>query len=360
MYLYYILIILVVFPGLLLHKKSKQGYKKLYIIYVFALLWVVSSLRGYTVGGDLYNYIRLFGDISLHSIKNIFESYDKYGYLFKLYIKICSYISDNITFLLSATSLFNIGIVCWFVYKRSSILWLSFLLYLTLGYYTNTFNSVRSSMALAIGIIGVDSLISKKNLRAFIMFVLALEIHKTILPIFLLFALRSKRYKISTMIISILTSMIVANYLGIDTMANLILLYDSAYAVQTDFGGRGYNLLILDIIITFSSYYLCKYRITEKKNILVNILWLATCLQCMAPVFSVATRISYFFTFYSIVLIPNVILDAFTKKSKKLIFAGISILCLIYFKLTIMTPIDSTNTNSQATIPYYFYFERPQ
>lgn len=358
MYLYYIVLFIVTVPGLLLQKRTDRGYKDLYCLYVFAVLWTISSFRGYSVGGDLLNYLPLFKEISNHSFYHILNSYDKFGYIFKLYIKVWSYISHDPTFFLSVISLLNIGIVCWFINKRSRILWFSFFLYITLGYYTNTFNSIRSSMALGLGIIGVDALMDKKNLKSFIWFLLAFEIHKTIIPIFTLLLIKDKRYKLPLMITSTIGCFILSNIFGSSMLAKLILLYDSAYAMQTDFGGRGYNLLIIDAIMTFGCYFLIKNRNTTQDRMLINILWLATCLQCMAPIFSIATRISYFFTFYSIILLPNAIYNAFSNKSKRFVLALSSVLCIIYFKLTIMTPVGFSTTNSQATIPYYFYWEK--
>lgn len=361
MYLYYILILLILFPGLLINQRSDKGYKDLYCIYAFFLLVIISGLRGYSVGGDLNFYLPLFEKIAKQPIAEIFEDYDKYGIIFKLYIKLWSFIASGSTYFLFVTSLINVGIVCWFIRKRSPILWLSFFLYIALGYYTNSFNSVRSTMALVIGIIGVNALIQNKKLKAFVFFLIAFEIHKTIAPIFLLFALGSFKPRLPVMVASIIGCFILANAIGISGLANIILWYSAGYGEALNFEGRGYNLLALDCIITIGCYYLYRNNLNKQRVLLLNILWLATCLQCIAPLFSYATRISYFFTFYTIILIPEAIISSFKTRSRPIVLSMLAAACAIYFKITIMTAtVASANSNAQGTLPYYFYWEQPK
>lgn len=361
MYLYYILILLILIPGLLINQQSDKGYKDLYCIYAFFLLVIISGLRGYSVGGDLHFYIPLFERIAKQPIAVIFENYDKYGIIFKLYIKLWSFIASEPTYFLLVTSLINVGTVCWFIRKRSSILWLSFFLYIALGYYTNSFNSVRSTMALVMGIIGVDALMQDKKLKALMFFIIAFEIHKTIVPIFLLFAIGFSKPKLPVMFASIIGCFILANVIGISGLANIILWYSSGYGEALNFEGRGYNLLVLDCIITIGCYYLCRNNLNKQRILLLNILWLATCLQCIAPLFSYATRISYFFTFYTIILIPEAIISGFKTRSRSLVLSMLAAACAIYFKITIMTAtVASANSNAQGTLPYYFYWEQPK
>ncbi len=361
MYLYYILILLILPPGLLINQRSDKGYKDLYCIYAFFLLVIISGLRGYSVGGDLHHYIPLFEKIAKQPLTEIFEDYDKYGIIFKLYIKLWSFIASGPTYFLFVTSLINVGVVCWFIRKRSPIIWLSFFLYIALGYYTNSFNSVRSTMALVMGIIGVNALMQDKKLKALIFFIIAFEIHKTIVPIFLLFAIGSFKPRLPVLVTSIIGCFILANVIGISGLANIILWYSTGYGEALNFEGRGYNLLALDCIITIGCYYLCRNNLNKQRVMLLNILWLATCLQCIAPLFSYATRISYFFTFYSILLIPDAIMAEFKVKSRPIILCSLVVLSMIYFKMTIMTAtIEFTKSNAQSTLPYYFYWEQPK
>ena len=358
MLIYYILIFFLLFVGIALrNNRNKQTYMFVCLI-VFVL---ISGLRGFECGGDLNNYIPLFKDIVKYPSEDIFTHYDKYGISFKLIVKIGSLFSKNITWILFIISFINLSIPLYFIYKYSKIPWLSVILYVALTYYTNTFNSVRSSMALAIGMLGIIYLLKNKKKAAFIWFIIAFEIHKTIFPIFLSFYLVKIQPSFWKITISITSCIILAKVLSLSGLAPLLNAYNEMNNYtgrnDADLGGGGYGLLLLDIIITYGCYYLNKNRTSSINDFMISIMCMATCIQAFAPVYSLLTRISYFFTIYSIILIPNSIDIAFTMKSKRICVCCTILLSLLYFQKFIMTPSLESHSNSQGTLPYYYFWE---
>lgn len=365
MYIYYIILLYVVIGGVLCQNSQKKT--KYYIDFTFLALLIVSSLRGYLVGGDLINYIPKFHEVAKSSWSELFESYDKYGFIFKFIIKCSSVISDDPTWYLFVFSLINLSIPIYFIKRYSKIPWLSIFLYISLTYYTNTFNSIRSSMALAFGMLGVMHIFKGNNFKALIWFIVAFEVHKTILPIFLIFYLKKICPTFWKLAIPIVISIIIANVLGLAGFMNVLSIYNEINnyggANDLEMGGKGYSLLIFDIVLTFGCYFFAKKNMTRMESILIMVLCLATCLQAAAPLYSLVTRIAYFFTVYTVVLVPDVIFRRFDIMNRKIVIGALMTLSLIYFKIFIMTPTQqfSVKSNSQMTIPYYFFWEnRPR
>ena len=362
MYTYYIEIFFIILFGLILNKTKQE--RQLYYIFYNIILITISSLRGYEVGGDLTNYIPLFHEIAKSSWNELFTNYDKYGLVFKFIIKCCSLVSDESTWYLFVLSLINLSIPLYFIQRYSKIPWLGVFLYVTLSYYTNTFNSVRSSMALSFSILGMMYLLKNKNYKALLWFIIAFEVHKTIIPIFLLFYLKNVKPTFCKLAIPIFSSIIIANMFGLAGFMDILVLYNEMNNYggigNLEMGGKGYGMLAFDILLTFGCYFLTCKNMTHTERVLIMTLCLATCCQAVAPLYSLVTRIAYFFTFYSVVLIPDIIFRSFKCINRKLVIISLSIFALYYFKIFIMTPSNDfvIKSNSQLTIPYYFFWEQ--
>lgn len=332
----------------------------MYLLCMYVILCLVSGLRGYLVGGDLGNYLPLFSYIGSHDYSNIISTYDKYGWIFKTYIYLIGFISNNSTLYLIFLSIPIISAPIFLIKKYSKIPWLSVFLYVALGYYTNTFNSVRSSLSLALGIYGVIAIYEKKNLLAIFLLLVATEIHKTILPIFIIFFLKDLHPKYSISIGCILISVLIAHLIPANSILNMAIAYNSDYnAVTFDSMGKGYSLLLLDCLISIFGLILVKRRPNKLNIFLLNIFLLATCLQAFTPLLSFFTRVAYFFSIYVIILLPNLIYYGFKQSSRWICVTVLSALSLVYFQVFTMTPNPQfDNSNSQKTIPYYFYWEK--
>jgi hypothetical protein len=326
----------------------------------------LSSARGYLVGGDLINYIPLFDSIAQMNWKDIFSVYTRYGYIFTAFVKASSMVSTHHSWYLFTFSLVNLTIPFYFICKYSKAPWLSLFMYVSLSYYTNTFNSVRSSFSLAMGIICVMYILKNKYLKAFLWAIIAVEIHKTIAPIFLLFFFRNLKLSMKRIFIYLICSFAIVGFWGYIISLNLSLLYDSTAGntyneslVLGEGSGRGYGLLIYDIIVVYICLLLIKQHTSYVNHFLFKVMVLATFLQSFAPSFSLITRVSYFFTFYQIILVPNCLYDSLSGKKRMFYMIPVMAYCLMFF-IGLMTIRDFgfTRSNGQGTIPYYFYWEK--
>lgn len=354
MTIYYIILFSTYFLYKFINKKN------LYVDVIFLILIFISSFRGERVGGDLINYIPLYEDIAKHDWNYIFQSSTKYGYLFSIYVKLWSYISASPVLFLIGTSIINLSIIAFFIKKYSKNPWLSIYIYIAMGFYTNTFNSVRSSMALAIGALCIHYIIKNKFLKFFLCYLVALEIHKTIFP--LLFLYPMSKIKLSwKYIFTIIGGAVVVSYFIPSEYFNVIaILYASSYATIEDSAGSGFSLLLLLLFITVTSFYFMRSRLDRPTSVLLHAMIFSVCIQAFAPHFALLTRITTFFKIYMIILIPNLIDGLYYSNNRRFATVLACLLFFCYFQYFIMTPtqvMDGVHTNSQFSIPYKFIWE---
>lgn len=348
--MYYVVILLICILAFLM--KDKNTYLKT----SFFILLLVSSLRGYEVGGDLVNYIPLFEEIGSHPYGEIFTEYTKYGWCFPLIIKTASLVSGNTSFILFVMSVINLSGVYNLIKRYSTNYWLSIFIYIAFAYYTNTFNSVRSSVALSLGLFAMDSLLRGKKRWFWLLSLVAIEVHKTIFPILLLPLLSRFKPDFWRCFIAIALSFAVSHIADASLLNHIMVLYNDSYTGFDDVG-KGYNLLALDVIFTFGLLFLCKKKMSDTYSVMINCLFVGTCLQCFAPLASLVTRMSFFFMIYIIILIPDCIGLSFKRSSQCLVTGVVSLLFFLYFSLCLMRPNvfypeDGTWSNAQKTIPY--------
>ena len=359
MFIYWILLILVLL-GYFAYREQRANR---FYVFMSVVLIFISTFRGKEVGGDLYYYLPLFNNIA-NSWEATF-SIDKYGFIFKIYIKLCSLISCNTTWLLFTTSLVNICFPLYFFKKHSISPLISLFLYISMSYYTNSFNSIRSSMSLACGMMVVHYLLSGKKWLALLWALASVEIHKSMFPIFILFYLINIKPTFVKISIPVVASIVVANIMGLSTFAFILSsYYDYGSLVKMDLdemSSHGYTLLTMDIVILYIGYFFMRNKMSKEDAFLLNLFMLATCLQAGAPLFSLITRIAYFFSIYMVVLLPNSLSYIQSKELRKQYILVMMLISLAFFKVTIMTPrnLGLRNSNSQCTIPYYFVWENP-
>lgn len=362
MYLYYTILFIILFLYLRIYSSNLKNKKSIYIILSFILLIVISSIRAKTVGGDLNHYIPNYISIGKQSWEQLFQTRYKYGYIYSILCKVAYSINTSEQSYLFFTSLCNLLPIAYFIKKHSPRPWLSIYIYITMGFYTNTFNSVRSSMALALGVFMLHYIIERKFWMFFIFYLAALEIHQTFLPFIILYPFYQKKLSLKYIIGSISLCFILAQILLRSNIISIIAyIYDpGAYSssISDTFEKAGYSLFLLLSAMTITFYLINKNNITNEVQLFLHCMVIGSGIQAFAICAGVVTRIAMFFYIVMIVLFPTSLLTIKRLRLRRWGYCITLILFLAYFKIFIMTPDSITKTNSQGTIPYKTYWER--
>lgn len=332
---------------------TRNHYKRgTYLFAIFCLLIFISCFRKDTVGGDLTNYIPLFESAKDYSWGEYLQL-PKYGFIYLGFNKLLCSISCQYTILLIGTSLFNLISIAIFIKRYAEIPWLSVLIYITLGLYTNTFNSVRSSMALAILLYSIPAIIDRKFIKFLLIYFLAFIVHKSVFPFIITYFLYNNRLPLKIIIPISFFIFIVAAKLS-PIMHTILALYNPAY-LNSETSGGGYSYYVMLIAIALFSHIL----IPKKKiNILFfNMLLIGLCIQPFASQISYINRIVSLFTIVIIILIPNAIATIKKQDMRFLVECFLVSCFLVYFDKVIMEINPISQSNFQAVVPYLFSWQ---
>lgn len=169
--------------------------KKLYLIIIGMILSIVSGLRYYSVGMDTGQYYFSYFFITDLPWSEITNTRYELGYA--IMVKLLSIISADPRILFIVTSIFIQWTVMWFIYKYSPHYWMSVYLYLSLGYFYNSMNLLRQSIAMSIVLIGIPLLLRKKIIPFILITLLAMQFHSTaVIALLFLPALMIKNQKL--------------------------------------------------------------------------------------------------------------------------------------------------------------------
>lgn len=359
MFFYYGILVFVVLLYLLLHKNKSKNYDVLFLKIVFLVLIVVGSIRSTEVGGDLWHYLRAYDRFGVEKWSDLFANRTKYGYIFAIVSKLAYSIDPSPQTFLSVMSVASLLPVYYFIKKYSVNKLMSVFIYITFGFYTNTFNSIRASLALGVGLMMMKFIIERKLLKFLIGVAIAAEIHITFIPFILLYPLYRMKITEKYLYLSIGISFAFSQLMSLwQHIAAIGASYDSAYSNLERTTG-GYTLLLLTVSITIVFYYINKKKMDEASQLFSHCLILACCILAFATCFNVLTRIALFFYIVLVVFFPLTIQKFEKKTTRKIASLLTYLLFFIYFVLFVMHPSDKfEGSNYQKTIPYTTFWER--
>lgn len=301
---------------------------------LFTLLFVVSALR-FRTGNDYEMYIDKFHD----------AYYDYFVVTepgFNLIVK-GVYILFNGEWYLIVFALFACLTMIMFLkamYDLSKDFLMTFFLFMALGFYYQSLNTVRYYLALAIVFYSMKYVLSKKYVRFIIAVLIACMFHKTaliVIPLYILANVAWKKWHLIVMGALSLTGLIFSKwYLKI-----MLLIYPS-YVEEEEYLQAGtmglFNIIRCAAVIILALIFYKEAIKDNKENrfylyLNVGALVLYICFS-FVPFLS---RIGYYLTVSQIVFIPNILCAVSDDKKRKIfralvVMAGIAFFAMFLYK----------------------------
>lgn len=319
---------------------EKKNKKKL--IFLLGILFIVSAIRNENVGTDLKNYLYRFEVITKSSWKDlvILSDYWRFELGFTYFCKILSEITEKAVIFTLVTSFIFIFGFYKYIYEFSIFPVASVLIFFNFGYWGNSMNIVRQSMAISILAFSCIYLSKKEKIKYIILIIMASLLHVTSLIFILLYPLNFIKFK-RKILISVLCFAIIMIFLPKDFIN--ILIRGTSFGWYINSKGSGETTLIILTIILLSTYFFRKKIVIFDKNI---DLWLW--MLSLAIFFnSIALKIGIFERVMKVFLICLLIIVAdliyLFKLKRKGILGIVIVLCFTsYFYFILMkTPISS-------------------
>lgn len=167
----------------------QQILNRLCLVSVFLLLFLVSALR-LNVGNDYAKYVEF-----MHLIRCDAVVPTEFG--FNWVVKILYGISgfENYLLVFAVFAFATIYLFLKAIYQQADSFPFSFFLFMALGYYFQTFNTVRYYLALAIALFAIPYVLRKEWGKFILLILLGATMHKSLLVVIPLYFLASRCWK---------------------------------------------------------------------------------------------------------------------------------------------------------------------
>lgn len=319
---------------LVLAEKLEQKNKdiavaiKILAIFIPALL---AGMRAVDVGTDTKLYIEpAFNDaVNTTDFSAFYKMYDIEP-LYMLFTFVCAKIFANVNVFMTALY-FIITLLAYKIAKDNSdkaplsITYAVFLLF----YFNKSLNLVRQTMSILLIIYGLKYVKNKKYTKSIAIILVSILIHKTAIIgalIYLIYGIFDKKntkyYKIIILVVSALFLIVykpLLNFLinDIHVLNSRYNYYINSNKVDVSLSYMLFNLLLLIWSLTFYKKLVKHDKFNEY---LVFIVILGNILMLLSTQFNFVIRISYYFTYLYLLIIPEMVEICDTNK-KKLITA---------------------------------------
>lgn len=344
-----------------------KGYKydKLHNPYfiICGVLFVLSAFRADTVGGDLERYLPHFESICTSSslLEAIKDSNSESGFV--VFQKILGYISPTERAFIFVTSFLSLIGPFYFIWRYSPWPIYSLLLYFAWGFYSNTFNNVRQSIAISIILCSFPFIFDRKFVKYLIATVIATTFHSSAIFCIFMYFIPNLKLKVRNVIVSLVFSFAFYAILGIALIKFVLDVYwtryDSEDLLLTGGSGMG-RFAIYAIYATFLyvTYLICGGGGNSNRSIYVDFLmWLlvfSPMVQLFATQVATLTRLTFYYFIPSVVLVPLVLNRIKSIHMKDIISVSLLFIMYLYMCLIVYERVQGTMSNYQGVIPYVF------
>lgn len=332
---------------------------------IFLILFALSACR-LNVGNDYAKYVEF-----MHLVNC--DSYVPTEIGFNLLVKFIYWLSgyENYLLVFAVYAFVTVLLFLLAIYESSDDFPLSFFLFMALGYYFQTFSTVRYYLALAIALYSMKFVLRKQWGRFLVLILLGSAFHKSLLvviPLYFLATLRWKKWQLGLAALLCSTFLFMQDfYLKI-----VVFLYPTYEDTEYLEGGTSYiNILRCAAVLIFAGIVLWMQRRQSRINVgedesrqigkgleddrfrfyfYLNLGALVLYVFCsFLPIIS---RIGYYLTVSQIIFLPMLLQQIPEKKWRRLFRVGIILAAVLYFAMY----LSRAGNDGVLILPYRTFF----
>ena len=341
----------------------QQMCNRVCLFAVFLILFALSACR-LNVGNDYAKYVEF-----MHLVNC--DAYVPTEAGFNLLVKIIYGLSgfENYLLVFAVYAFVTIGIFLLGMYEQSEDFSLTFFLFMALGYYFQTFSTVRYYLALALALYAMKFVMRGQWGRFTVLILLGSAFHKSLLvviPLYILAVLPWKKWQLAAGALFCTTFLFCQDFY----LKLVVLLYPTYEDTEYLEGGTSYiNILRCLAVLAFSGivYWSGKrsgsIRGEEQKNAEVGerydrahfYFYLnlgALVLYVFCSFLPIISRIGYYLTVSHILYLPMLLKRVEDRRWRKALRAGILLAAVLYFAIY-MSRADNDGT---LILPYKTFF----
>ena len=342
-----------------LHKTQgftrRQGKNTLSLLAVFTILFLLAAFR-LEVGNDYGTYVTTIHEIYV-------GGYVVTEPLFNAVVKILCELSGGENYLLvfAVFAFATIFIFLKVLYEQSVSFSMAFFLFMTLGIYFRTFNTVRYYFVLAITLYSFRYILKKEYGKFLLLIVLAAFFHKSVLVVIPIYFIAHVPWK--KWYVVVLTTGAVGMVIFQDVIMKIALelypSYKNTIYLETESGLSG-NLMTLFRCVLVGIFALLCYKDHWKEKaenrFYFKLNFLAILLYLCGSFLPLVGRIGYYLITSHILFIPAVLGSIGNEKKKRLFTAMVMVAGILYFLLF----LRSADQPGVRVLPYksWLFYEK--
>lgn len=352
----------VLLAGLVNNQPVKQPYKvtrqqmcnRVCLLSVFLVLFALSACR-LNVGNDYAKYVEF-----MHLVNC--DSYVPTEIGFNLLVKLIYGISgyENYLLVFAVYAFATVLVFLLAIYDLSDEFPLSFFLFMMLGYYFQTFSTVRYYLALAIALYSMKFVLRRQWGRFIVLILLGSTFHKSLLvviPLYFLAALPWKKWQLAVAALFCSTFIFLQDFY----LKVVVFLYPTYEDTEYLEGGTSYiNILRCAAVLLFAGIVLwmqkrqgtmCgmehdRFRFYFYLNLGALVLYV------FCSFLPIISRIGYYLTVSHILFLPMLLKQIKDAKWRRLFRVGILLAAVLYFIMY----MSRAGNDGVLILPYRTFF----
>lgn len=363
----------VLLAGLVCNQPVTQPYRitrqqmcnRICLLAIFLILFALSACR-LNVGNDYAKYVEF-----MHLVNC--DSYVPTEIGFNLLVKLIYGLSgyENYLLVFAVYAFVTVLVFLLAIYEQSDEFPLSFFLFMALGYYFQTFSTVRYYLALAIALYSMKFVLRKQWGRFLALVLLGAAFHKSLLvviPLYFLASRRWKKWQLGLAALFCTTFLFLQDfYLKI-----VVFLYPTYEDTEYLEGGTSYiNILRCAAVLIFAGVVLWMQRRQSEINVAEDedrqvrsdleddrfrfYFYLnlgALVLYVFCSFLPIISRIGYYLTVSQILFLPMLLQQIPDKKWRRLFRVGVILAAVLYF----MMYLSRADNDGVLILPYQSFF----
>lgn len=340
LYLLFIIVQAVIFYKAPVNKRINLSFA----CFIFFQLFIIAGFRHPDILNDTQAYIDNFNAID--TSKSFWYLEGRFEPAFQFFMKFISYyISKNPLALLIISSFITQGLIVLFLYKNSSLLWLSFFLYITFRLFFFSTSGLRQGLAVAICLFAYQYLKGNKAIYFFLLVIVATLFHYSAMIFIFLYFVKRLDINVKTFLITGLAVSVLLVFISL-----LADMFFTSFTYGKDYYDRGIELdsnlgtmlITANMLIVFSFVYYFWYRnlneVSNEDRILIWSVFIAVIILIISIKFGILLRFTYYFTPFSLILLPKAICAINDRIVKSLslrfwvVFSAVQFLIILYYR----------------------------
>ena len=331
-------------------KIEKHEHKKKLILFVFGFtMFIMIAFRSRFVGStDSYHYYQNWIDYSRMDLiavrEGIKESRMESGFIYTVWF-LGQFIKNAQFIFIFTGALFSISI-CRFIYKNSEDIMLSCVMFVTLGLYVFMVQGLRQGIAMSILLFSVEFVKKRKIILFLLLVLLATQFHQTAIVFVIVYFLYNLELKpITLLIYSALGDFMIVFSSALVRFGNKYFEREYDYEIE----GGGFVATAIYAIILLATLLFARKNKENKSFAMFVYMTITGFIFYVMRYFDamIVERISFYFMFGQLILLPSVI-NCLEPKERQVVKLAVYILCILLFIYRL---------NGSDLVPFRFFWQ---